>query len=151
MADPSIHARLHADHDDLDARLDALVAAFKTGDWSVGGDAFRSFEGHLIKHFEVEEKLLFPEFAITHPAEVEELRAEHAAIRARVEELDVGVELHQARLPVIQDLVQTLRRHAAREDAVLYKWADRAFSDPVHLLRFEGVFTHGRSPEAPVL
>jgi hemerythrin-like domain-containing protein len=151
MTDPSIHARLHADHDYLDARLDDLVAAFKTGDHGASGQAYRDFESHLTEHFGVEEKILFPEFAVAHPAEVEELQAEHAAIRARMEELGVGVQLHQVRLPAIEDLVRMLRGHAAREDAALYRWADRAFSDPVHLLRFEGVFTHGRSPEAPVL
>lgn len=135
------------DHDDLDGLLQRLIAAFQTGDWDVARTTYAQFETQLTTHLRVEEELLFPDFEKVEPVETALLKDEHARIRARLFELGVGVDLHQTRLPAIEELAQSLRQHADRENKLLYRWADRFYSDTS---RFENFFTHGRSPERAV-
>ena len=138
-----VKARMISDHDDLDAFLDQLIAAYETGDRGAAASAYQELEARLKAHFAMEEELLFPEFARGEPREADELRAEHAAIRASLDELGVGVDLHQTRLPAMRELAGRLRGHAARENEAVYRWADRAFSDPARRAIFERAFTHG--------
>lgn len=121
--------------------------AFRSDDWKLASKTYAELERELSAHFQIEEEALFPEYCQTEPREAADLLDEHRAIRARVFELGVGIDLHQTRLPAIEELVTKLRRHAEREDALLYRWADRDFSDPA---RVENVFAHGHSPVAPV-
>jgi hemerythrin len=142
-----IRERLIEDHEALDRLLARLTMAFRSNDWKLASDTYADLERELSAHFRTEEELLFPEFCQTEPREAADLLDEHRAIRARVFELGVGIDLHQTRLAAIEELVTKLRRHAEREDALLYRWADRDFSDPA---RVENVFAHGHSPVAPV-
>jgi len=50
---------------------------------------------------------------------------EHRALRKRLDELGIGVDVHQTNIGAIRELAAKLRRHAEREDALLYRWADR--------------------------
>jgi hemerythrin HHE cation binding domain-containing protein len=114
------------DHDELDMVLDHLIATYRCGDRDEVARAFTELEVRLAPHLEMEERLLFPEFARVEPAETAALRTEHDAIRARIGELGVELELHHSRLSTIEELALVLRRHAAREQALLYRWADKA-------------------------
>jgi hemerythrin-like domain-containing protein len=145
-----IQSRLIMDHEDLDVLLDQLIAAYETNDREIAASAYAEVEHRLFAHFEVEEHALFPEFARTQPAETKRLLEEHRWIRARVEELGVGVDLHATRVGAIRELVQMLRSHASRENALLYRWADQTFSDPAAHARLATMFSHERSPIRPV-
>jgi hemerythrin-like domain-containing protein len=145
-----IQTRLVADHEELDLLLERLIAAYETNDREIAACAYRDFEEALSAHFEAEERLLFPDFAHQEPEETNRLREDHRRIRARVEELGIGVDLHATRVGAIRELAQSLRAHAARENTLLYRWADRAFSDPAARARLGTGFVHGRSPVAPV-
>ena len=142
-----IHARLAMDHHDLEVLLEQLICAYETDDREIAAGAYAALEHMLAAHLEAEEQLLFPDFAREEPDEVRRLREDHRRIRMRVEELGIGVDLHATRIGAIRELVQLLRAHAARENALLYRWADRAAADRAELPAF---FAHGRSPVAPV-
>lgn len=146
----SLRPHFLADHEQLETLLGELIAAFETGDHGIARETFRRFEKLLLEHLEIEERQLFPELAATNVAEIADLRDEHRAIRTRVEELAVGVELHQVRLSAIRTLVDNLHHHAAREDRLLYRWADGVFSEPARRSQVEAMFTHGKSPAPPV-
>lgn len=118
------------DHDELDMFLEHLIAAYRCGDRDEAARAFTELEVRLAPHLEMEERLLFPEFARREPAETAALRAEHDALRARIGELGIELELHHSPLSTIEELARMLRRHAARENALLYRWADTALSEP---------------------
>lgn len=128
-AQSSLHARLMLDHDQLDAFLDRLIAAFRSGDRGEAADAYEELEWRLREHFAYEEKTLFDEFARVDPEETAALRREHADLVERIEALGVGVDLHETRLAAIEELARRLKHHAARENTVLYRWADHVFSD----------------------
>jgi hemerythrin-like domain-containing protein len=145
-----LHSRLAMDHEELDTLLEQLIAAYETNDRDIAASAYKELEERLPAHLAAEESLLFPEFARVEPEETNLLRSDHQQIRDRVFELGIGVDLHQTRIGAIRELAQMLRAHAARENELLYRWADRVFSDPTRRPDLNVFFAHGRSPAAPV-
>jgi hypothetical protein len=73
----------------------------------------------------LEEKHLLPLLQQQDALEVEGLLKEHEDIRAKLAELGVGVDLHEIRVQTVSDFVEQLRRHARREDALAYRWAQQ--------------------------
>jgi len=112
------------DHEAIDILLDRLVDAFETGDRDVARDAFREFDTRLSTHLTLEEEVLLPKFAELDPGEAALLLGEHGVIRAMIDELGVGTDLHLTRVSAIRKLAETLRAHARREDALFYRWVD---------------------------
>lgn len=122
--------RLIADHERLERLLRALLIRAREGDAADVVEPWRAFEEGLRAHLLAEEEELFPEFAEEDAAEVRALRREHAEIRSLLDTAGFGVELHTARLLMLEDLAGRLRDHAERETHGLYAFADRA-SKPV--------------------
>ena len=85
-----LHAFLSADHERLDALLDACI---RTGD----SDAYDAFRRGLLRHIAIEERVLFPllrtKSGIT-PLE-EQLHRDHAALAALLVPPPTGDELQQ--------------------------------------------------------
>lgn len=124
----ALHARLRQEHAELDAALDQLIQAFETGDQVIARTAFRAFDRRLSQHLRIEDDLLLPDFANVDRVEAELLASEHRTIRAKADELAIGGDLHAARLPVLRELVDLLRSHAKREDAMLYRWVEESLA-----------------------
>lgn len=121
---PSLRDSLLRDHEEINLALDRLVEAFETGDRDAARDAFRELDTKLSAHLALEEEVLLPEFAELDPGEAAQIAGEHGTIRAMIDELGVGTDLHVTRVPAIRKLVETLRAHARREDALFYRWID---------------------------
>ena len=135
-------ALLHADHERLDRLYVQLVDAFRGGDWDDVRIMWDAFESGLRAHMEAEERYVLPALREVDPAEADALRAEHDAVRARVAELGVAADLHMVKDDVAADLIDKLRAHARREDALAYRFADRSLSPEAA----RGV--HGLAPKA---
>jgi hemerythrin-like domain-containing protein len=120
-----VRDRLIEDHARLSDLLLRLVAAFEANDRTEMAALWNQLETGLNAHLDAEEKYLFPELARTQPDEARALLAEHAEIRTRLLELGIRVDLHTIRLDVTKELVDLLRKHAAKEDDILYPWADK--------------------------
>jgi hemerythrin-like domain-containing protein len=120
---------LALDHARLDKLFDSLVAAFDADARSEAARLWSQFELELARHFALEEQEIFPEFAKVAPAEAAELLHEHGALRSRLQSLSVGVDLHLTRAETVSAFVRTLRSHAKREDALLYRWAQTNLSE----------------------
>jgi hemerythrin superfamily protein len=80
-------------------------------------------ESKLLSHLEAEERYVLPAFARVDREEAFALIREHGKIRELLLELGISIELHYARLAPFQKFVEILRTHAAREEALLYRWA----------------------------
>jgi hemerythrin-like domain-containing protein len=140
----AFHARLRLEHTEMDAALERLIQAFGSGDQEAARIALRDFDKLLVAHLESEEAHLLPRFRATNPVEADQLAAEHRAIRAKVDELAIGSDLHLTNLVAIRDLAELLRAHAVREDQILYRWVDRVFGD-------EQVVARSTQPISPAL
>jgi len=131
MDQPSLRNRLMLEHEMIERALATLVDAYATGEHDVAREAFRSFDRRLAAHLSMEETVLLPDFAIAYPAEAAQIAREHGEIRALIDELGIGTDLHCTRLPAIRGLANQLRAHARHEDALFYRWAnERAISHP---------------------
>lgn len=118
-----LQAFMARDHEELDRLFEALLAALQA---DARGDARRlwaTFEDGLCRHMELEEAQLLPLMHERDPREVDALLREHDEIRAMLAELGVGVDLHEIRVQTVSDFIDQLRRHAIREDAIAYRWA----------------------------
>ena len=84
---------------------------------------YRAFEHALLEHLAAEEELILPAYAQHDPADAQAIRDDHEAIRKALNRLGIEVELHVVRAHSVHELVDSLRAHAAREDAAMYPWA----------------------------
>jgi hemerythrin-like domain-containing protein len=87
------------------------------------------FERGLLAHFELEEQCILPELAKEDAVEASELTREHARLRAKLGELGVGADLHLTRDEAVADFIARLRAHAAREDALMYRFAQTSLPE----------------------
>lgn len=125
-------ALLIADHARLDLLAENLMAAARAGDSPAVCPLWNELEEGVLAHFNAEESDLFPLFWTAHRDEVAALRAEHDRIRRRLDRVGFSVELHEARLGTIEMLIRMLRKHAAREQSVFYRWTDTNLSPLIH-------------------
>jgi hemerythrin superfamily protein len=121
--------RLMADHERLEGLFTELLDAARSGDWPTVRRAWSEFESGVRAHFDAEESYLLPRFDEKAPDVARTIRAEHAQIRKALAELGVATDLHLLRLDIAEELVRTLREHAARETESLYPWAERSVEE----------------------
>ncbi|MFT6818946.1 MAG: iron-sulfur cluster repair protein YtfE (RIC family) [Myxococcota bacterium] len=137
----AIHPALRNDHRHLDALFDQVVGAAEAGfDLRTLGEIWTRFDTTLRSHFAAEEALVFPALQEKHPNEVARFLGEHDDIRARLDALDIAVDLHFVRARQVRELVELVRAHAVAEDARLYRWAESEVPGPTGdklLLRLE--------------
>jgi hemerythrin superfamily protein len=124
MTDLRAGEALRRDHARLDRLYAELLDAYHEEKWSLVDEAWGPFESGLRAHMAAEETHVFPGLDELEPGEVAALRVEHAELRKLLGELGVAVELHAVRENVARALVDRLHAHAAREDRIVYRWAD---------------------------
>jgi hemerythrin-like domain-containing protein len=84
---------------------------------------WREFADAVEQHMIAEEAAILPLYERAAPVEANEIRLEHARLRALLRRLDVEVDLHEVRVGTIRELIESLREHARREEVQMYPWA----------------------------
>lgn len=120
----NVRESLGSDHEAIDRKLSALSDAVEGANFPTILEVFRLVDRGLRAHMDGEERYLFDQFESSHPETIEELRADHARFRSALDELMIQTELHTLRKEHIDELVNQLRTHAAKENETLYAWAD---------------------------
>jgi hypothetical protein len=115
---------LLSDHQRLDELFARLLDDVHCGDWTVCQATWSRFERELLQPLEAEETFLLPMFEREYPEETTVLRADHTSIRRLLADLGIQVELHALREQNARYFVESLRGHAAREELLLYRWAN---------------------------
>lgn len=119
---------LTAHHRATEDACTALLACTYTDDPLELVGHYRSFEHALRDHVAAEEELILPAYEEHAPADAQAIRDNHAAIRKALDRIGIEVELHVVRAHSVSELVDSLRAHAAREDAAMYPWAQAHLS-----------------------
>jgi hemerythrin-like domain-containing protein len=119
-----IQRSMREDHARLERVFEAVLAAFQADARAELSELWARFESGLRRHFELEEQLMLPRFKSSQPLEAAQLALEHVAILKKLEQLGINVDLHLTRADVVADFIATIRAHAAREDALMYVWAN---------------------------
>jgi hypothetical protein len=120
-----LRSQLTRDHERLERLFEVLIAAFDADARQDAARLWGELERGLSAHMDFEERHVLPAFCAVDRVEAEDLLREHHLIRCRLTDLGVGVDLHLLRVEVVADFIALLRAHARREDALLYRWAER--------------------------
>lgn len=120
---------LRGDHHRLDALFEQLLNAVHVNDSALADAAWTEFENGILTHLDVEEEHMLPLLVREAPDEAEGILAEHRKLRSLLAEIGVALEIHLVREATVEELVGSLRAHAAREEALLYRWAETALAD----------------------
>lgn len=86
---------------------------------------WRVVEAALRDHLDAEEDLIIPAYQLTAPEEADELRTEHARLRELLGQVELDIRQHVLQPQRLRHVLELLRRHAEREDASMYPWAER--------------------------
>jgi hemerythrin superfamily protein len=125
----SVTAHLGWDHHRLDEALRSVSAAVRKGRLMKASAGFEAFEPGLLRHFRIEEELLFPVFEarsgiVNGPTEV--MRDEHRHVRAALDIMRRALQRsdthsYEDGLRFVESL---LPDHNAREEHILYPALD---------------------------
>jgi hypothetical protein len=115
-------AMMHS-HENLEVLYTDLLCAMESNAPDIRA-IWDRFDLELIAHFETEERLVLPRFALFDPNEARSLLREHGVIREQLLEIGVAIELRQCRYARALELVEMHRAHASREELLLHRWAD---------------------------
>jgi hypothetical protein len=126
---PSSGHILGQHHLEIEEACLALLDACCTGDPSEIARSWGEIEFQLYDHMMAEEHFLFPLYQHDEPDNAQDLRDQHARLRDLAVDLGVALELQTVHLAQIEAFVAALRDHEAREEASLYRWADRHLAD----------------------
>jgi len=116
---------LRADHDALEDLTHSVMKKVIAGRREGLAEAIGELQARVLAHLDSEERDVLPRYAEYAPQDASELLAEHATMRSVLAELDVAVDLHFVRANALDAFLATLRTHAIRENAGLYRWAER--------------------------
>ncbi|HEX7840304.1 MAG TPA: hemerythrin domain-containing protein [Kofleriaceae bacterium] len=126
---PSIGQILDQHHREIE---DACLAILGAGFADQPRDLVKCWadiEHQLADHMAAEEHLVIPAYQRVDPENAQELRDQHARLRAQAFEIGVAIQLHTIRCEQLQQFVAELRAHARNEEASLYRWADRHLAE----------------------
>ena len=125
----SVKEHMAQDHTRLDDVIDRLKSAVEGANAEGIRREYDVLERAVRAHFAAEEKELFPILPASSADDLKTLQAEHAAIRAKLDEIGLHVELHTLRKEMTDELAASLHAHAMREEVRLYGIADEMLDE----------------------
>ncbi len=117
----SVYLMLSADHRRCDDLFSAAENGVHHGDWSGAADSLRCFLEGTLRHFEIEETILFPAFeartgSAMGPTRI--MRLEHEQMRALLTDLNKDMEARDREhyLGSSETLLTMLQQHNLKEE-----------------------------------
>jgi hemerythrin-like domain-containing protein len=140
---------LQEDHRQIELLLERLVATMRADDRETEAKAWDRAEKAILRHLDAEEMFVFPTLVDGHAKEVEALLREHAALRRQLGAIGLTIDLHTARAAAIEEFCATLRKHAEREESLVYTEAEKRLSVNISraIFRRLGLVVPGRKRE----
>lgn len=135
----SISVYLADDHRRCDSLLAACERDIAKKSWPDALESTTAFHDALLRHFAMEEEVLFPELEQANPAAggpVSVMCMEHRQMRQLLDELVHAVRAHDPDtcLGDLETLHMLSQQHNAKEEGVLYPLADNALGPRADLL-----------------
>lgn len=117
------------DHRDCDADWIAVEKALNQGDAEAGRQAWAAFEKAMIRHFNMEEEVLFPAFETATgmtqgPTAV--MRMEHEQMKGLMKQIGAALEANDFDEALDQGdtLLMVIQQHNVKEEGVLYPMSE---------------------------
>jgi iron-sulfur cluster repair protein YtfE (RIC family) len=117
------------DHQACDAKFADAEAAALTDDWGTAEPAFNAFRDDMLRHFRMEEDVLFPALKSSGgPAgPVHVMLMEHAQIKELLKQMGAAVERKDAQEygGLSETLLMVMQQHNHKEENILYPITDQ--------------------------
>lgn len=117
------------DHRRCDQLLAAFEAALVAKAWVVADETFPNLKDAILRHFSIEEEILFPEVEQANPAAsgpTGVMRMEHEQMRQLLTDLEsaLGRRERDTCLGAVETFNLLAQQHNAKEEGILYPLAD---------------------------
>lgn len=118
-----------ADHNTCDNEFAVAEQTALAGNWSEAETAFNTFRDDMMRHFRMEEEVLFPTLASaggpTGPVQV--MLMEHEQIKELLKQMGEAVERKDAQKygGLSETLLMVLQQHNHKEENILYPITDQ--------------------------
>ncbi len=136
MSDPdlSLRAFFTQDHRRCDEIWSEVEATLQAGDSDLGKQNWRSFRDEMLRHFRMEEEVMFPAFELATgmtdrgPSFV--MRSEHEQMRGLLDQMDTAADRDDddELLDLGDTLLMLIQQHNQKEEQMLYPMAERALT-----------------------
>ena len=127
----TINKFMSADHRACDEQFAYLENIIDQANFEAGKNMFDEFYSHMIKHFDMEEKVMFPEFQNCENAHCDPtpvMIMEHDQMRAIFLQMENAIKEHNKEkfLGQSEALLFTMQQHNMKEEQMMYNFADEA-------------------------
>lgn len=129
----AVSSYLTEDHRRCDHLLGACEAAIVAKAWVASDESFAALRNAILRHFSLEEEILFPQIEQANPAAAGPariMRMEHDQMRQLLTDLEdaLGRRERDTCLGSMETLNFLAQQHNAKEEGILYPLADGALS-----------------------
>lgn len=125
---PTIAEFMTADHKACDDEFAIAEEAALTGDWGKAGTTFNAFRDDMLRHFRMEEDVLFPALKSSGgpSGPVHIMLMEHAQIKELLKQMGAAVESKDAQEygGLSETLLMVMQQHNNKEENILYPIMD---------------------------
>ncbi len=127
------------DHRECDNLYAPLEEALSAGDFEKALELFVPFKKAMLKHFAMEEEVLFPkmeEFIGSGEGPIYVMKMEHSQIRSIIDQLGEAIESknQQKALGLGETFMIMTQQHNMKEEQILYSMAEQLPIDKEHIL-----------------
>ena len=129
----TINQFMSTDHRACDEQFANLENVVDQNNFEVGKIMFNEFYSHMIKHFDMEEKIMFPQFQNcegTHCDPTSVMIMEHNQMRAVFLQMENAIKENNKEkfLGQSEALLFTMQQHNMKEEQMMYNFADDALN-----------------------
>jgi hemerythrin-like domain-containing protein len=129
----TINQFMTADHRDCDETFAELENIVDQSDFAGAKVMFGDFQSHMLKHFDMEEKVIFPQYQNCeggHCDPTPVMLMEHDQMRAIFTQMNDAVNENDKEkfLGQSETLLFTMQQHNMKEEQMMYNLADQALN-----------------------
>jgi len=129
----TINQFMTADHRDCDEQFAQLENIVDQGNFDGAKDMFEGFHTHMLKHFDMEEQVMFPQYencegGHCNPTPV--MLMEHNQMRNIFGEMKAAIDSNDKErfLGQSEALLFTMQQHNMKEEQMMYNLADQSLN-----------------------
>lgn len=122
------------DHRQCDEKWAEVEAAVQADDVELAKEAWRTFQGRMLRHLRMEEEVMFPAFeqasGMTQGGPTFVMRSEHEQMRGLIEQMGTAADAndYDELVDLGDTLLMLIQQHNQKEEQMLYPMAERALT-----------------------
>ena len=129
----TINQFMTADHRDCDGKFAELENIVDQGNFDGAKAMFEEFQSHMLKHFDMEEQIIFPQYQASeggHCDPTPVMLMEHTQMRTLFTQMKNAIDANDKEnfLGQSEALLFTMQQHNMKEEQMMYNLADQSLN-----------------------